>query len=452
MESISRNYPISTIILSVGKCIHDHSKGVKISRIAIEALGITLIASSFVAFEAISLPLLASGFLIILITEIAYQTLKFFGFIAIDRSNHVFKPEREGKSKLYYIGNLPILETTQEDPLLAGREHGYLMAPHIFKLLSRHKLCAYLFNLFHRADVPNQLEELKKHISEDHLKELEGVAQGMNRWDQETNKSRPTPITADTLLEFHSIADSAHFTLSNLPPLGCTVIAYKNIVGRVLDWPTLGIYADYTLLIHRITKNHQTLSVSFPGLVGDLTAINDKGEFAAMNVCSPKERTDCIKYFGTLSPFIVRQTIENSPITSDPLVPLHLTVVKQGKISVTHYLQGKHRETFSREMEEDKPLVTLNNYHASPTEETHVLFLGEPRKIVIDSHFATSTEPDHFKVVQGACREPFVDNPLSCYCVILNIETGKLHISFDNGFAASSEPETLYLPDFFAVK
>jgi hypothetical protein len=469
MQPVERKNCFTNTVLSIDKWIHDHSKFLKITRGVFDVVGLSLIACSAIAFTSVHLPLLIAGAFFILITELAYRALNFFGFLAIDSSKHAFKKEKFGKSEITYIGHVPVLNLKENTPYENGYAHGYLMAPYIFKMLFRTRFSARLFGMIHFSKVKESLPEIKKHIPSHYLKELEGLAKGMNDWDKKHSWIYTSRITLDELILFQLVPDMAHLTLSNLPLVGCSVIADRDekthfiTIGRHLDWPSFGTYGSHTILIHR----GKTVSIGVPGLIGDLTVIN-KGLFLALNVCSPRIRVDQIEPDKMPSVFLMRYISEHYTSVESlktavqdqkipiSLVPFHANAADKQHAIALHFRQDKDCDllTVVRSMgkkRSSEPFTTFNNHHPTETTESHHLFFAKERAESAKVQFAKHAASTPLKRITQTLKADPINNHFTIHHIIYTPATNELHVRFDNSFAASGTSESLSLTHFFSV-
>ncbi len=229
-----------------------------------------------------------------------------------DMKEHAFKPcEMEG-AKLYYKGDIPILELDYSDPRKAGYSQGYMLGSHFNEMLSKLDLAKWMGELPDAKNVNRTLAEIKEKMLQEplataYVEEMEGLVAGFNDWSKEINGSKGREITFNDILIFHIMPDSLHFSpeayeiglinsqteevnedeIEELeaneaePLVACTVVMDKDpeigvVVGRNMDWPTAGIFGTNTLMVHRKHPNekHSTIEVGFPGFIGTLTGMN----------------------------------------------------------------------------------------------------------------------------------------------------------------------------------
>lgn len=173
---------------------------------------------------------------------------------------------KHGKGELKYVNGLPVLAVAGT-PDEIGEQIGALTGPAMTKLLTFPKGYIKLFGYESAWPVLVQLSKgMTAQFPPDHLKEL----------DTFTQKAE---IDRDLALVGNTLADIKKFG-------GCSTLIVEAdrsatkgpLFGRNLDYPTLGFLNDYTLVtVYRPEGKHAFASVGFPGLVGCLSGINDKG-------------------------------------------------------------------------------------------------------------------------------------------------------------------------------
>jgi isopenicillin-N N-acyltransferase like protein len=137
---------------------------------------------------------------------------------------------------------------------------------------------AALLVLVHNRNLPD-------YISDEYKLEIFGLSQ---------NGSDPYPQFGNRyhrILNYHAAHDISHWVLDT-PALGCTSFAATGdrtrdghlILGRNFDWES-GEHFDIHKVIARYkpTNGHTFLSVSWPGMAGVVTGLNDAKIFCAIN-------------------------------------------------------------------------------------------------------------------------------------------------------------------------
>jgi hypothetical protein len=469
MEPLSKSRPVLNFILAADEWIHNHTKLVKISRIALDMIGTSLIIAGFFGFSYTHLPLLIAGALIVLISELAFQTFKLAGFIAFDPEIPSFseKTSLSKNSKLHYQNSAPILELNENTPFENGKAHGELMAPYIFKMLSRTRFTMKLFGMLHIEKIKKALPEIQKKIPLPYLEELRGLLEGMNEWDRKKSFFKPKPITLDELILFQLIPDMAHLTLSNMAVVGCTVVADKEkdgsfVFGRHLDWPSFGTYGSHTLLIKR--KN--TLSVSVPGLIGDLTVMNTS-LFLTLNVCSPKIIVDSVETDKIPSIFLLRKIAETytsvetlqkairDETLETPLVPFHANIMDEKSLITVHFRQQMDGiKPVIRNFERKKAntlYATYNDHHPTEDTKSHRIYMGVERENAGNTAYLANQEKTAFERVRMILKQRPINNHLTIHHVIYRPTQRLLTLRFDDSFAASGEAKTYKVFEDFSL-
>ena len=355
------------------KWIYRHSTLVKTLEVAGIILGLAAIASApftFPLIGAAALAIAAAGTLIAVISYLALTKLHLLYPTSHSMQNHIFKPASYGAGRLYYQGDIPILELKSDNPYKAGEAHGYLLGSHLNRILKRLDTAnASSFNPYplpRPAEIPRVLKALRQQIPQEYLSEMQGVVDGFNKWASEGLLKRARKIALDDLLLVHLLPESLHFqscqqeSLEPLrsapkvaPALGCTVAIDKDekegfVFGRNLDWPTLDIFGASTLVINRhyAGSRQATVEVGMPGLIGTLTGMNKQGLSLAMNICEGTSAE--IKGMPTL--FYNRYLLENCRSVPDvsakigersPLGCYHLTVADAKEAKSFHFFQGE---------------------------------------------------------------------------------------------------------------
>jgi hypothetical protein len=171
-----------------------------------------------------------------------------------------------GKGSLKYINDLPVLmvEGTPEE---MGEQVGVLGIKPATKLLSYPK--EILKDVGAGATYPLLAatgKSMVPHFPPDQLKEFEAAAKA-------SGVDRDLLVVGNTMFDIKKLI--ACSTLIVEPERSATG---QILFGRNLDFPTCGFLQDYTLV--RVSKpagKHAFAAITFPGLMGCLSGINDAG-------------------------------------------------------------------------------------------------------------------------------------------------------------------------------
>lgn len=393
-----------------------------------------------------------------------------------DMGTHVFKEATHGAARLYYQGDIPVLELQYEDPYIAGFSQGYLMGKYFEKLLNRMNVFNHFLGRPKAQDTPKTLEAILKLLPADYLSELEGMVQGYNQWLNEKSWfTRPTHVTIEEVILFHLMPDSLHFTPADVEailqgdatsvshreeqknPIGCTVVIAKDhqkgvTFGRNMDWPSFGFFGTYSLVINRKHSGGKlsTVELGFPGFLGSLTGMNKQGLSAAMNVCSSQTSTVA----GLPAVFYNRACLENCENVNDvktivdsqsPLGAYHLSVADRVNAKSFHFFQGKRRRHVVRETEwhNQQRLITTNCQYRSNQKgcESGDLHCSRERKKIIDELFnqaKAQIKKDKIKtstLVEESLSLPYVNNEITTHKVVMYPQSKEIRIAIDNKFA-----------------
>lgn len=177
-----------------------------------------------------------------------------------------YEEGKHGKGQLKYINGLPVLmvEGTPEE---IGDQIGALTGKSVDRLMSFPKLYIEKFGY---GAAWNGLVRIGKSMEPafpaDHLKELEAIARA-------AGVDRSLAIVGNTFADIKKIGGCSTLTID------AAHSATKGpLMGRNLDYPTLGFLHQHTLVtVCRPTGKHAFASIGFPGFVGCLSGMNDAG-------------------------------------------------------------------------------------------------------------------------------------------------------------------------------
>lgn len=264
--------------------VYHKSTTIKTTEVFCMFLGVAIIiakASSILASKTVSLCSALSvlgGVVLVAISYIAYSLLEIVVPHAHDMSTHTFTPAEFRAAKLYYQGDVPILELNYDDVHQAGYSHGYLMGKYINTLLSQLNFVYWAGGMPNAQDLPRVLRAVRDTLPESYLEEIKGMVEGFNAWSQEqTWVFGAKKVTVEDFLLFHLMPDSCHFAprraeqrMQDTQPQGepssaplipasapaCTVVVDRDAekgmtFGRTMDWPSFGVFGKYSLMINR---------------------------------------------------------------------------------------------------------------------------------------------------------------------------------------------------------
>lgn len=432
----------------IAKWMYEHPTIVKTIEYAGLILGLGLMYSALSGMTAVfSAEIinaeLIGGTLLALVSGLALYALDILIPPHHDMSIHAFEPGECEGGKLYYEGDIPILSLDYTDPFAAGKAHGYLCGDAISKLLKRHQLVDWCLGLNDRH-IPNIIGKLKQIIPPNYLQEIEGIVEGYNNWSKEQYWWQfPAKITLDEMLLNQLLADMVHInpSVSDLEHVfACSAIVQHipsqgPVFARNMDWPALGLYGTYSLMIHRKSGQNQTIEVGVPGCAGTVTGMNQAGLSLAMNVCSGNTE----QFKGMPAMFYNRLCLEQCQDVqdvrafvqnNDPLGPYHLTAVDENEAASFHFFQSPKKTHVIRDLDED-PLVTLNyRYDPIPICDMHC---SSKRSQEISKYMKQNQTPD----LKEALKLPYVNNWLTTHAVLMEPGSLTMQVNFDNAFAAA---------------
>jgi hypothetical protein len=441
--------------------IHERPTTVKVLKIAALILGIGLIAS--LPFTA---PILGTGLLVgLAITGALLILTSSVALVALDllvsshnMKNHVYKPNQCESGKLYYEGDVPILSLDYDDPIKAGRAQGYLCGEVINRISKRLDLVLHTLGRKPRSSQLSNILSKVRATSPWFLSEIKGLVEGYNRWAREQHWWQfPKKLTEDDILLLQLIPDSLQFdpgaAESNLQiqptpewqRVACSAIVERNektgfVFARNMDWPSFGLLGACSLVIHRKNKGVrlETVEVGFPSFIGTLTGMNSNGLSLAMNVCPPT-RDPAVDVRGMPAALYNRMCLEMWSTVDDlevfsriwsPLGPYHLTVSDKVKALSIHFYQDYSRNPphFIRRYDDNQHLYTLNCYYNHPCN------CGDKRPHQIDRFFQHRDN----RPLEEALSLPFVNNLGTTHRVVMEPQTRRFRVAFDNSFAGKA--------------
>ncbi len=375
-------------------------------------------------------------------------------------STHIFTEMKILNCALTYEGDIPVL-TLRGSPETCGRAQGYLLAEQIQSFLKIWG--SILWTVIPDKNKAKELcDHLKTQIPVAILDEMEGLVRGYNY--AMLTLGQKDRITVDDILLLHLVPDCEHtlpMTLAKkfIPPIGCTVVIDKGdqatglVFGRNMDWPSLGIAGQASLLVRRIHDSGKiTHEIAIPGLVGTLTGMSNRGFTIAMNVALGKTEN-----YKTGLPAIIlnRILLENSDTVEDvlnqiktlrPIGPYHLNVAEpSGKATSIHFYQDAGNKDCIRKLG-NEPLVTTNCSY-SFLGRYKPYFNSEERLANIRLVYANRNSSAEEKVIESL-NAPEVKNHETVHTVIMLPAKGIMKIAFNNAYAGDNPMHTIEFPTF----
>ena len=432
--------------------IYNHPTTIKILEYAGMFFGVSAVAIlplSLSSFGIGTVLLSIGGGITATISFVAFKILDIIVSPRHEMENHAFEPGEYGSARLYYQGDIPILELQSDDPYQAGFDHGYLLGEYISQMLSRLNLIKH-FTLIPKAEqLPETLKAIRQTIPQEYLEELQGIVDGYNeRPSGYFNFFERKKITLDDLILFHLMPDSIHFSPLRIEKklefkkafgLGCTVVIDRDeekgiTFGRNMDWISFGMFGKCSLIINRKYNQQNKLStaeIGLPGFVGTLTGMNENGVSIAMNVA--EGNTNSVE--GMPAAFYNRMVLENcqtvdaveQKIKTQPTLGIyHLSVADSESAKSIHFYQGSSPKSHVvREWREGNPLVTTNcQYNHRGMQQMH-MHCSHERDVIIKELYknAKINVPEEKlqrrKLVKGCLALPYVDNLLTTHKVIV---------------------------------
>lgn len=457
---------------SPSKWIHDHPTAVKVAQVAGLILGMAAVATSFLFAPGFSVKIIGgvrlTGVLSLIGSIVSWLFLKYVTCAKNEMTIHAYQEKNCEGGKLYYRGDIPVLEFTENDSEKWGYAHGFLLGAEICKLKKNLDLAVHsILRLPRSENLPNVLSAVRQKIPSEYLKEMEGLARGYNQWAAESGVA--APITEDDILLMHLIPDSKHFhpkavekkfrkDLAGLEAAGslaCTSLLDRDdqgnvIFGRNMDWCPFGEAGGKSLVM--VWKNKGIAVLGVPGMIGAVTGWNQHKVVVAMNVC-PGETTEVL---GMPAILFNRHVLECAQTVSEirglvklskPLGPYHLTVADSSEGSCISFYQH-NGENYQRDLRDEH--IEVLNWEYPKCKGG--FFNSQCRHEWLKPYFdnARNIPERHPKLMENAVQlAPYINSWITMHSLVFRPHANRVKMSWDNGYAASSQWAEANMTEFF---
>ena len=455
-----------------------HHTIVKASEIAIGVFGAMAIGASIGGCFGLLGGIVMStiGLAAIAISTIAWHCLGLLIPPHHNMKNHIYAEKSCEGGRLYYQGDVPILEITAQDPYKAGKAHSTLVAEHSQEILWKMRLLELILGeSINSQELSTFYKKIQTYIPHDFIQEMQGFVDGYNDRRSEWIFKGPK-ITIEDLIFMHMLPDSWHFSPTEYEDLNftygkvaCTTILVNNkklgpVFGRNLDWDSFGILGRKSLIINRknLKAGEKTIDISFPGFMGVLTGMNSSGLSLAMNV-SPGD-TETIK--GIPAAFYNRLILENCKNlqevheqikTNHPLGPFHLTVADPKKSGTYHFYQNSslYQPHTQRITQKNKALVTCNCSYDTSGPEHDDGSSSKKRHKILKKYFETNKDliQDTQKLpslVGKALSFQKINDIATVHSVVMQPKNKMLTLAFDNAWAGEKNRQLIDTQPLFS--
>jgi hypothetical protein len=472
--------------------MHDNPEDVKIAQFAalfFGALALVTLPITFSASVTLGVFMIAAGALSLLASLASWVFLNYVTCAHNDMSVHVFTEGECEAGRLYYRGDVPVLELKGDTPEKNGWAHGFLLGKEINELYDNMELALHTILQQPQASaLPKTLAAMRNKIPHTYQLELNGLAHGFNAWAEKNNAERR--LTSDDFLLIHLLPDSKHFQpyeheinpnlnyciFPAFTDAACTTILHKDerdevVFARNMDWCPFGQAGAKSLVIVWKTTfswngdtrlDTQIAALTLPGMVGVISGWNQQKLCLAMNVCPGTTQ----KVRGMPAVFLNRVLLESAPEVQkvneqllnnfflQPLGPYHVTLASSdGAAECISYYQGEEGSHLIRKMPDEKPLFTVNwcypeceGGYFNSQERTELLgryFEGATREI-------PEEELEKQKLIRQALRiRPYVNSFITMHSLLFLPQSDSVELSWDNGYAASQPAAQLSLTEVF---
>ncbi len=487
------NFNADNTYVGMLQWIHDHPDLVTAGQIGGSVFGAASIISAPYLIPAagalISTGIILTGVVLLVASIATWFFLNYISCAAHDITQHAFEPAECEGGRLYYRGHVPILELTARTPRQAGEAHGFLLGSHIRALKTKYDLILHTFMQHARPEaLPRVLAKMRETIPRKFLDEMEGLAEGYNRWAERAGVA--DRMTLDEVILIHLLPDSKHFlpeTVEELlrvegilagaqatpilpreEPLGvpaCTCILDRDPRAglqflRNMEWCPFGEGGTKTLVV--VWKNTGEAALSMPGIVGAITGWNQAGLCVAMNVCPGFTGSASRGMPAILYNREILQRCQTTPqvelvasTQERPLGPYHLTVADaHGSGRCISFYQGQGESDHVRLLDSNShphsngPLITLNWRY--PECQGGIFNSPERNEILTRYYAGVPVDADRRKLAINAGKmSPYFNSWHTTHSLLFQPEYGSVELHWDNGFAASTPAQTLRMSELF---
>jgi len=179
-----------------------------------------------------------------------------------------FQEARHGPASLAFVKGIPVVHV-YGTPGQMGEQQGVLLREPIQALLEQY-LGRFLGSGGLRTSVLKVARQMEKSIPARYVREMTALAKGAG-------------VAYEDVLLANTVFDIKRAIFcSTVVAVGKRSADGKPIFGRNLDFPTFGVAHKYTcVVVYHPAKGRAVASVTFPGLIGVLSGLNDAGVAAA---------------------------------------------------------------------------------------------------------------------------------------------------------------------------
>lgn len=446
----------------VRKWMHKHPA---VQKTAIASLGILGLKSFYNGVKDYSLYKTFFGGVLIGSAYMLQKTLPIFVPPTFNPANKAFIIGTCRGVTLTYNENLPILTIPKEvTPHDAGYARGYMMAVQIKDLLEKNNFAFHTILGIPRQ-ISHLIEKIKKEIPTEYVAEMEGLVAGYNDKRNTWKFLKGEELTLHNLIYFHLLPEIEHMNFREVNNwihrnqenvLGCTVVIEGDkFTGpraiRTVDWIPMDVYGKYSFVELRETSDGiRSVGQSLPLFVGFMTAMNEYGLCAAINVA--RGLTDFPE--GMPAIFYLRKIIETCATVKGeksaesfchnnaPLGPFNLSIFDERNAASVHFYQRKDRTHHIRWWEEGTELITLN-FRYGENGEFNPCNNSVERKIEIKNYYNSLRKKDEYentdsnKRLKRVLNGSEVNNIRTISTAYIDPKNRNFEISFDNGYAAN---------------
>jgi hypothetical protein len=463
----------------VNELVLDRPMLALISVVAFAALGIALSASALIALPFIPLKAVliataaGSSFSIAALTILSLA--KQYRYLVSLFSHLSYKPlagnsmEKrffvEGSCRggeLKYINGIPVLKMTSQKPEEMGFAQGYLAGKNIHAMWKRYLRpgCNLLFHSL--SGYEKLLKEANKVvIPEAYRKEMEGMVEGYNKWREEEDAREglfiaSRKLTLTDVIAWHSFIDIYKGDMEAMSPLGCSAVAVRNgngvLLGRNLEWPSLRVVADNTLMVVRKPeKGLQSAIACFAGNVGSITGVNEEGVCTILNEAGKTFKPGRVPY-NLLHRLVLEQASSvreaKEVVRNNPPASSHLMTIGSPTEATLLQFYADGRDGYIERGMENGILAVTNHCTGVNGEylpETEVSKTSQWRKRTLERDMPL-INPER-SIEAGLVT---VQNDMTIHKIMIDPVEGRFQIAWNNTYAADLPMRSLSFDELFS--
>lgn len=403
---------------------------------------------------------------VLILLSIAIQfVLTFLTGARADPTKHVYSPGKHYRNgilcgELIYIGHLAVIKYHSNDPYYNGQTQGIFFAETTKQLKSNLDFLSFAtrpFGVFNSIMKTKNVYEKLQSITPEYIwNDMLGFVDAYNEYFQKKGITFKR-LTIHDIFDIQLMANSKNFVPQKIEDqlkvnlsVACTAILKGDFLGRNVEWGGLGTGGEKSALM--VWMDDKVASFNPPSIFGGITAWNQAGLIATINVCPGEIKEiygpptilfirDLLKNCRTIADVRRKYTSEGKEGFKRPLGPCHLTIAKikndvpESNIIISYY-QGIDGSDYIREQKEKASLTAFN--WCEP-EQIGGYFNSEQRSAWLHNFESESKDMNDEDFIHHTLSSSHLFNCwMTIHNFIFDLKNGTVKIRNNNGFAASN--------------